>query len=121
STALIEQAQRLLQANVTEDERLHLLRVIQVALFHGKLKANAAPGLPQQLLAMYPTTDVLANRELVRLLVALQVEGAAEKFAAELAKEDVGDAEKLQIGAYASRLDVGWTTEAKLAMLRFYE
>ncbi|RIK72738.1 MAG: heme-binding protein, partial [Planctomycetota bacterium] len=121
SRALVERAQRLLETPVTDDQRLHLLRVIQTALFHGKLKAEAVPNLATQLLAMYPTADVLANRELVRLLVALQAAGAAEKFAAELDKPELGDAEKLHIAAYAARLDAGWTTPAKLALLRYYE
>ncbi|MCC6491653.1 MAG: HEAT repeat domain-containing protein [Pirellulales bacterium] len=121
SVALVTRAQGMLQQNLTDDQRLHLLRVIQTAIAHGALKPDAVATLPAQLLAMYPTTDALANRELVRLLVALQAAGAAEKFAAELGKPEVADAEKLHIAAYAARLDAGWSASSKLAMLRFYE
>jgi putative heme-binding domain-containing protein len=70
---------------------------------------------------MYPTGDRFVNRELVRLLVHLQVVGAADKFAIELAKADLPMEEKLQIGAYSARLERGWTTPAKLKLLALYE
>ena len=107
-------------AEAAADVRVDLLRVVQLALFHGKLGPAGVEGLDEQLLAMYPTDDRLANRELVRLLVHLQVDGAADKFAAELAK-DLSAADKLHIAAYAARLDRGWTTPAKLTLLRHYE
>jgi putative membrane-bound dehydrogenase-like protein len=105
----------------TDTERIDLLRVMQLALIHGQLGPDSAPELATTLLAAYPTTDPLANRELVRLLVHLQVPGAADKFAAELAKPDLDQQEKLHIGAYAARLTRGWTTAAKLKLLQHYE
>jgi putative heme-binding domain-containing protein len=121
STAVIERCQAMLQSSTEMDERLHLLRIVELALYHGKLTADAVPQLSPQLLALYPTDDALGNRELVRLLVFLQVDGAADKFAAELAKAEVPLPEKLHLAAYAARLDVGWTSAAKLTLLRFYE
>jgi putative membrane-bound dehydrogenase-like protein len=125
SQAVLDRCESFLKpeatTQLTDAERLDLLRVAQLALIHGKLGPDSAPSLAATLLAMYPTTDALANRELVRLLVHLQVEGAAEKFAAELAKTDLGDQEKLHLGAYAARLKRGWTTTAKLKLLQHYE
>ena len=79
--------------------------------------APSASVLGEQLLAIYPTDDPISNRELVRLLVRLQVDGAADKFAAELEK-DQPNADKLQIAAYACRLQAGWSTPAKLALMK---
>lgn len=127
SRAVIERCRALLSgdavagdAKVTERQRLDVLRVLQLALIHGKLGAADEAELGVQLLGMYPTEDRKANRELVRLLVHLQVPGAADKFAIELGKE-LPFREKLQIGAYAARLEAGWTTAAKLKLLAFYE
>jgi putative heme-binding domain-containing protein len=120
SQAIAEICQQFLRQPAAADVRLDVLRVVQLALYHGKLAAGDVPGLEEQLLAMYPSGDALVDRELVRLLVHLQVEGAADKFAAELAKE-LTPADKLHIAAYAARLDRGWTTPAKLAMLKCYE
>jgi putative heme-binding domain-containing protein len=121
SHAVLERCQAMLQATTDMDERLHLLRVVELALYHGKLTADDVPSLAPQLLALYPTDDELGNRELVRLLVFLQTSGAADKFAAELAKAETPLPEKLHLAAYASRLDAGWTAAAKMTMLRFYE
>jgi putative heme-binding domain-containing protein len=105
---------------LSETERLAVLRTLQVALLHGKLDAAKVPTVGGPLLAMYPTGDRLADRELVRLLVYLQVVGAADKFAAELEK-DIPLDEKLHIAAYSARLERGWSTPAKLALLKYYE
>jgi putative heme-binding domain-containing protein len=97
------------------------MRVLQLALIHGKMGPGSVPALSKQLLEMYPSSDALVNRELVRLLVHLQVDGAADKFAIELAKEDLPQLDKLHLGAYAARLERGWTTPAKLKLLAYYE
>ncbi len=124
SHAVLERCQFFLQdeaaAKLSDEERRDLLRVTQLALLHAQLGPDSAPSLALQLLDMYPTADALSNREVVRLLVHLQVPGAADKFAAELAKE-LPDHDKLHIGAYAARLDRGWTTAAKLKLLQYYE
>ncbi|WP_428307119.1 DUF7133 domain-containing protein [Lacipirellula sp.] len=122
SLAVIDKSLKLLAAEpITELDRVNLLRVIEVAMFHGKLDAAKAPQIAAPILAMYPTNEPAANRELVRLLTFLQVEGAADKFAAELAKADIPVEEKLHVAAYAARLQKGWNTAAKLELLKFYE
>ncbi|HEX6962833.1 MAG TPA: HEAT repeat domain-containing protein [Lacipirellula sp.] len=121
SHAVLERCQTMLQSVTDMDERLHLLRVAELALYHGKLTAADVPSLAPQLLAMYPTDDELGNRELVRLLAFLQAPGAADKFAAELAKAETPLQEKLHIAAHASRLEAGWTAPAKMTLLQFYE
>jgi putative membrane-bound dehydrogenase-like protein len=127
SKQVIARCQKLLkedaaagEGKLADAQRIDLLRVIELALIHGKLGAAELPGLGEQLLSIYPTSEKLANRELVRLLVHLQVDGAAAKFATELGKE-LPVEEKLQIGAYAARLEKGWTTAAKLKLLALYE
>ena len=72
-------------------------------------------------LPQYPSGNDPIDRELVRLLVYLQVPGAAEKFAAQMLVDDLADLEKIHLGAYAGRLKTGWTTESKQAFLKFYE
>lgn len=109
-------------AKLTEDERLDLLRVAQLALHLGRLGPDdlvAAAAAPK-LAAMYPASDARANRELVRLLAHLQSPAAAEKFAAELQKELPAE-DKLHIAAYAPRLETGWTTASKLTLMRELE
>lgn len=101
--------------------RLDTLRVVQLALHRGKLTPAQVPGLGQLLLPAYPSGNEAIDRELVRLLVFLQVPGAAEKFAAQMLSDEVGDTEKVHLGAYAPRLQVGWAKDAKQPFLKFYE
>ncbi|MCA9235399.1 MAG: HEAT repeat domain-containing protein [Planctomycetales bacterium] len=122
--AVLRLAMRQLDAapTLTDEQRLDLLRVAQLALHLGNLGPDdaAATQAETQLARMYPTQDAQANRELVRLLVHLQSPAAAEKFAAELQK-DLPAEEKLHIAAYAPRLEGGWTTASKLALMRVLE
>jgi putative heme-binding domain-containing protein len=127
SQAVLQRCQELLSAKaadaspmLSEVQQVDVLRVVELALAHGGYQSDGAPALAAQLLAMYPTSHAPTNRELVRLLVFLQTDGAAEKFAAELEK-DIPLEEKLHIAAYSARLNRGWTTPAKLALLNFYE
>ena len=96
------------------------LRVAELALIRGELAPQDVPSLAAEVLKEYPTTDPLANRELVRLLAYLQPPEAAAVLAAQLAT-DIPDVEKLHIAAYAARLKTGWSTDQKLAMLRYFE
>lgn len=97
-----------------------LLRVTQLALIHANPEDESAAKVGEALLARYPSENAFVDRELVRILVHLQVDGAARKFAAQL-KSDIPDLEKLHVAAYAARLKVGWTTESKLTLMKYYE
>ena len=101
--------------------RLDLLRVAQLAFELGKLPPQQGASLGSTLLAQYPSGNDPIDRELVRLLVYLQVPGAAEKFSTQMLREDLADLEKIHLGAYAGRLKSGWSTESKQAFLKFYE
>jgi len=96
------------------------LRVLQLALVRGELQAADVPTLSEEVLKKYPTTDAMSNRELVRLLVYLQPPEAAAVLTKQL-ESDIPVEDKLHIAAYAARLETGWNTDQKLAMLRYME
>jgi len=102
------------------NDLVDLLRVTQLALIHGQLAADDVPELGGKLLSEYPSDNHRADRELVQLLVYLQVDGAAQKFAAQLDTE-LPNEEKLHLGAYAALLQQGWNTKSKLALMQLYE
>jgi putative heme-binding domain-containing protein len=99
---------------------LDLLRVVELALSRGQIAPGEVPKLADELLREYPTKHPLMNRELVKLLAYLQPPGAAQALAAQL-EANIEDVEKLQIAAYAARLNSGWQTADKMTMLRYYE
>ncbi|MBX3425767.1 MAG: HEAT repeat domain-containing protein [Pirellulales bacterium] len=110
-------------SRLTDDQRLNVLRLIEIALEFGQFvpESSEAQQVAATLAPLYPTSDVRANRELVRLLVHVQAPQAAAKFAAQLEQPDQPYEDKLQILAYAPRLAVGWTTASKLALMRGLE
>ena len=118
--AIAQRLEQMIRGQLAPRAYLDLLRVAQLAITRGQLATQEITGLRDQLFAEYPTTDALMNRELVRLLVHLQTPGLATKLANQL-QSDIDPAEKFQVAAYASRLNVGWTTPEKLALLRYYE
>ena len=109
-----------LQTPYTQLQQTRLLRVTQLALMHSELEDEKASQIGEALLARYPSKNTSVDRELVRMLVHLQVDGAARKFAAQL-KNDISDLDKLHIGAYAAKLEVGWSTESKLTLMKYFE
>ncbi len=125
--AVLPRCQQLLSASQstepTSAERrllLNLLRLAQLTMAQGQLAPESVSTLGPVLLAKYPSGNDAIDRELVRLLVYLQVPGAAERFATQMVS-DIDDAEKIHLGAYAGRLKAGWTTDSKQAFLKFYE
>jgi putative membrane-bound dehydrogenase-like protein len=119
--AVMKRCETLVQAaNLSAEQFVDVLRVSQLAIELGKLPPEQSPSLGNALLARYPSGSAAADCELVRLLVYLQVPGAADKFAAQISGE-LPYEDKLHIAAYASRLDAGWNIQAKLAVMTFLE
>ncbi|MEM8946847.1 MAG: HEAT repeat domain-containing protein [Planctomycetota bacterium] len=120
--AVLPRCQQLIASKPDDNRvRLDLLRVAELAFELGQLPPQSAGSLGTTLLSQYPSGNDPIDREMVRLLVYLQVPGAAGKFSAQMLKEDLDDLEKIHLGAYAGRLKAGWTTESKQAFLKFYE
>jgi putative heme-binding domain-containing protein len=118
--AVLKRCEAILQSSASAEQMVDALRVSQLAIAQGKLAPEQVPTLGNILLAKYPCGDSAADREIVRLLVYLQVPGAAEKFAAQMTS-DLSYAEKLHVAAYASRLEAGWDIQAKIAVMTFFE
>jgi len=120
---VLDGCQQRLQSSdeLSQQQRLDILRVTQLALLRGEIAANQTPDwLTGALLELYPAGDHLVNRELVKLLVYLQAPAAAAEFAEQL-RSDLPTEEKLHLSGYASRLEVDWDTQSKFALLDFYE
>ncbi len=126
--AVLPRCEQLLSASLPEQptpaavrQQLDVLRVLQLAMMQTSGRSASDSRFSTLLLAKYPSGNDATDRELVRLLVHLQVPGAAEKFAAQMLNDQVTDTEKVHLGAYAGRLKVGWTAESKQPFLKFYE
>lgn len=108
------------ESSFTESQLTSLLRTTELAFILGQLEEERFPELGELLLARYPSNNLPVDRELVRLLVYLDVPGTAQKLAAQIAS-DIPRADKLHIAAYGAKLKSGWDTDSKLALMEFYE
>jgi putative heme-binding domain-containing protein len=111
---------RVPKGYIGDDDFVDLLRVAQLALLRGA-SAEVQGRLGEALAHEYPTKHPAMNRELVRLVVFLQVATVAPQLVAQLQSADVPPVEKLHIAAYAPRLKQGWTTQHKIALIEYYD
>lgn len=105
---------------INDQDFTDLLRLIEVALIQGQISHEHMPELCAALNREYPSRDAVINRELVRLLAYLQQGSATERMIEQL-KAEIPQVEKLHIAACAPFLKEGWSSQAKLELLRFYE
>lgn len=115
---ILSRGSHLLKAGLPADDLVGLLRVLQLALIQGLQTGEQLPELRQKLASLYPSQDMRANRELVRLLVYLQDPMLAERLVAQL-KGESPMPEKLHAAVYARFLVVGWTFELRIQLLEF--
>ncbi len=111
----------LLRDFISDADFIDVLRVAQVAMHRGELVAADVPDLSQQLTQEFPAADAIMNRELVRLLVYLQVDSITDRYAAQIMADSMPQIERLHLGLYLTRVTKGWTTQDKFKLLRFFE
>ncbi len=115
--AVLTRSLQLMDGFVTDDNFVDLLRVQQLALLRSKLPANTLQPLGQRLADEYPSSSARINRELIRLLVRLQVDSITDRYVAELAK-DWPAPEKIHLAMHLTYLNAGWSTAQKLAVFQ---
>jgi putative heme-binding domain-containing protein len=118
--AVIGRCSKMLKAFLSDEDFVDLLRVTQLALVKGKIPGDDIAEVRTQFVEEFPAQDERMNRELVRVLAYLQAPEAAKLFTDRL-NDDVPTTEKLQAAIHARFLNVGWTTEMRLSMLKFLE
>jgi putative heme-binding domain-containing protein len=120
AVAVIDRLSATMKEFVSDQDFVDLLRVMQVAIIRGQLKADELPELRDQLSAEFPAGNVLINRELVRLLAFLQADAIIDDYLAYL-KSDVENVEKLHLALHLRFIESGWTADQKFELMQFYE
>ncbi len=117
---ILARAGRALRGDMSDEDFVGLLRVVQLAVLRGEIEGDAIADLRSQLADEYPAFEPRMNRELVRLLVYLK----DTSFLARAIEELNGQsplAERLHLAAHLRFVESGWQPEWQLALLRFYE
>ena len=123
AAAVLAQSEKWLDKNLSDDDLLDLVRIVELALHRGQFTAGAQSeqlnNLRSKLSARYPTSDYRLNRELVRVLVMLQDPSLAPRLVAQLHGKAPLE-ERIQAAMLARFLAVGWTPELRSELLDFY-
>ncbi len=99
---------------------LGALRVAQLCLLRAEPTSDSKGRLTAAVAGLYPSNTLQVDREIVRLLAALEWESAAPAFAAQIATE-MPTPDKIHLAGHAARLNRGWSTDSKFAFLKFFE
>jgi putative heme-binding domain-containing protein len=120
SLEVLQQVQKHLKTFASDGDFIDLLRLTQVAIHRGEVSADELISLKQLLAEEFPAGEPTMNRELIRLLVAMQDTSAAPRYLAYL-KSGVTDADKLHVAMHLRFVEAGWTGEQRLELLNFFE
>ena len=113
----------LLRSNLSDDDMLRLLRVIQLSFIRGEgvQRPRLIEPMGQNLLGRFPSGDWRLNRELARTLAHLQVPGTVAKLLKAISRE-ANDREQVIFYAYCLRtIPHGWSPEQREAFIRWFE
>jgi putative membrane-bound dehydrogenase-like protein len=117
--AILTNARRLLDTQLSNDDLLDIVRVIQLALHRGEYQPDDQPALRDTISKFFPSDDARLNRELVRTLVMLQDPTLAPRLVAHL-KSNAPVDERIQAAMLGRFLNVGWTPELRSGLLEFF-
>lgn len=120
ASKVLQRMRTLMSEFVSDRNFIDLLRVMQVTLHRVELPADELADLRKALSAEYPSGNVLLNRELVKLLVALQCDDITDRFLA-LLKSDASDTEKLHVAMQMRYLENGWKAGQRLQLIDYCE
>ena len=110
-------ANRWTESFIADREFLELLRVMQLALLHGKIKGEDVSDAASQIASEFPSGNTIINRELVRLLAYLESNLVATRYLDYL-KSDLPLEDKTHLITHAPFVAKGWTPVEQFEILQ---
>ena len=117
---VIERIGEFLGGYVNDRDFIDLMRVSQLALLRGDIQPDDVPHLQSLIADEFPSGDMTMNREIVRILIHLQVSDIMDRYI-DFLKSDVPHVEKIHLACQLRYLRSGWSSEDKMELLKFYE
>jgi putative heme-binding domain-containing protein len=118
--SIVRRSQEIMRGFVSDRDFIDLLRIQQLAVLHGKLTPEEVQPLAAQLAEEFPSRNHAINRELIRLLAHAQDPAAKSRIIEHLAA-DAPTVDKIHLAMHAARMKIDWTSDEKVALLRFFE
>jgi len=116
---ILAAAQKWLGTDLSKDDQLDVIRVVELALHRGGFKPEEQESLRSLISKSYPSDDHRLNRELARTLVMLQDPTLAPRLVEHLYSNAPLD-ERIQAAMLGRFLLVGWTPELRGKLLDFF-
>ena len=118
AATIVNRAEVLARDYVSDSDFVDMLRVLQLAMLQGPLSAESSTALAGWLATEYPAEDKRMNRELVRLLVALQKPEVITTGLEQL-RSDLAATDKIHLATHLRFLERGWNVEQQAQLLEF--
>ncbi|MEX0978605.1 MAG: HEAT repeat domain-containing protein, partial [Pirellulales bacterium] len=117
--AILDASAKRLSGELSDDNTLDVLRVVELALYRGGFKPGEKNDLRNLISARFPAADHRLNRELARTLVVMQDPTLAPRLVKHLKSQAPMD-ERIQAAMLAVFLKPGWTPELRGELLDFF-
>jgi len=111
---------RMLDGFVSDRNFVDLLRVTQVAIARGGVKAEELPELRTKLAAEFPIGEPILNRELIRVLAYLNAEEVIDEAISYL-QTDAELPERVNIAMHLRYFKHNWTAAERFSLVKFFE
>jgi putative heme-binding domain-containing protein len=111
---------RMLNGFVSDRNFVDLLRVTQVAIARGNVKADELSELRTKLSAEFPIGEPLLNRELIRVLAYLNAEDIIDEAISYL-QTDADLSERMNIAMHLRYFKHKWTPAERFSLVKFFE
>ena len=118
--AVVARFTTAMQAFISDRDFVDMLRVMQVAIDHGKLPQDSLAELRAELAQEFPAGNPIINRELMRLLAYLKADDPLNRYLAYL-DSDAPKEEKVHVATHLRFIKDGWGPGQKLEVLRKLE
>ena len=102
---------------MSDKDFIDLLRVLQLAVLRGDLQPNSVPELKVALADEFPASHHIMNRELIRLMVRLQISNIKSRYLDHLDSE-LPEQERIHLATHLRFLKTEWTMEEKLRLFK---
>ena len=117
--SILAQAHGWLEKELSNDDLVGLLRVIELAIHQGEYTGEEISQLRAEISKRFPSDDDRVNRELIRTLVMLDDPTLAPRVV-EYLRGNASIEERIQAAMLARFLKRGWTPESRGKLLDFF-
>lgn len=114
---IIERSIALLEGYLDDEEFVDLIRVLQLAVIRGDISPDSIPELRIALAEEFPANQHLMNRELIRLMVPLQVASIKDRYLDHL-DSGLPEQERIHLATHLRFLKADWTMEEKFRLFK---